>query len=132
MTFKRQPSKKFFLKAIELDPKNSDYIIAFANYLSKLKNDDCVNYYQNSIDINPLNPRGYIGLGNYYIEQNKYDDVIKLSNDYYNNAGNNNAYISNNHGVALLKIRKIEEAIEVFSKSLSLNNTIYELFANSI
>ena len=123
-------SKKFFLKAIELDQKNSEYIIAYANYLAKLKNDDCIKYYQNSIEINPSNSRGYIGLGNYLIEKNKYNDVIILSKQYYNNTGTINPYISNNHGVALLKTRKIIEAIEVFNNSLSLNNTIAELFTN--
>lgn len=123
-------SKKFFLKAIELDHKNTEYIIAYANYLAKLKNDECVRYYQDLIKNNPSDAKGYIGLSNYFIEKNNFNDAIILCKQYYEIVNIPNPLISNNQSVALLKIGKIHEAIEVLNQSLMINKKIFQLYSN--
>lgn len=122
-------SNNLFLHAIKLDCKNVDYKIAYANYLSKLDNDNALIYYNESIQLKPEKVESYIGLSQYYINKKKYEEGARICKEYFLNQSKHPGLV-NNLCVALIKLGKFDEAITELNFALFLNGKMEELHLN--
>ena len=122
-------SNNLFLEAIKLDYKNADYRIAYANYLSKIDNDNALKYYNESIQLKPEKVESYIGLSQYYINKKKYEEATRICKEYFLNQYKHLGLL-NNLCVALIKLGKFNEAITELNSALLLNGKMEELHLN--
>lgn len=58
-------------KAIEIDKDNSTALHLLGGILNSQNSDDCIQYYQKSIDLNNRYYLSYNGLGNFYLKSNQ-------------------------------------------------------------
>ena len=58
-------------KAIEIDNNNSTALQMLAGLLNTQNSEDCIKYYQKSIDLNNRYYLSYNGLGNFYLKSNQ-------------------------------------------------------------
>ncbi len=67
-----------FGKAVELDPKNVQARIAYAESLVAMKKyDDAMVHFQKAKEINPTNKDAQIGIGTVHLEKGNADEAIK-------------------------------------------------------
>ena len=60
-------------KAIELDSNNSTALHLLAGVLNAQNSEDCIQFYQKSIDLNNRYFLSYNGLGNFYLKSNQFE-----------------------------------------------------------
>ncbi len=60
-------------KAIELDNNNSTVLHLLGGILNAQNSEDCIKYYQKSIDLNNRHYLSYNGLGNFYLKSNQFE-----------------------------------------------------------
>jgi tetratricopeptide (TPR) repeat protein len=60
-------------KAIELDSNNSTALHLLAVVLNAQNSEDCIQFYQKSIDLNNRYFLSYNGLGNFYLKSNQFE-----------------------------------------------------------
>jgi hypothetical protein len=60
-------------KAIELDSKNSTALHLLAGVLNAQNSEECIKFYQKSIDLNNRYFLSYNGLGNFYLKSNQFE-----------------------------------------------------------
>ncbi len=60
-------------KAIELDNNNSTALHLLAGVLNAQNSEDCIQFYQKSIDLNNRYYLSYKGLGNFYLKSNQFE-----------------------------------------------------------
>ncbi len=58
-------------KAIEIDKDNPTALHLLGGILNSQNSDDCIQYYQKSIDLNNRYYLSYNGLGNFYLKSNQ-------------------------------------------------------------
>ena len=73
LNFQKNSSEalKFLKKAIDLDNSNSTALHLLAGTLNARNSEDCIKYYQKSIDQNNNYFLSYNGLGNFYLKSNQ-------------------------------------------------------------
>ena len=71
---------EFAKKAIEFDKNNQTALNLIAGLLNSQNSDDCIKYYQKSIDLNDRNYLSYNGLGNFYLKNNKIEKALTCYN----------------------------------------------------
>jgi tetratricopeptide (TPR) repeat protein len=64
---------EFLKKAIELDNNNSTALHLLGGILNAQNSEDCIKYYQKSIDLNNDHFLSYNGLGNFYLKSNQFE-----------------------------------------------------------
>lgn len=64
-------------KALEIDKDNITALSLMGGLLNSQNSEECIKYYQKSIDLNNRNYLSYNGLGNFYLKSNRYDEAIK-------------------------------------------------------
>ena len=62
-------------KAIELDSHNFTALHLLGGILNAQNSDDCIKYYQKSIDLNNEYFLSYNGLGNFYLKSNQFENA---------------------------------------------------------
>ena len=60
-------------KAIEIDNKNFTALHLLGGIFNALNSEDCIKYYQKSIDLNNRYYLSYNGLGNFYLKSNQFE-----------------------------------------------------------
>jgi tetratricopeptide (TPR) repeat protein len=60
-------------QAIELDSNNSTALHLLAGILNAQNSEDCIQFYQKSIDLNSRYFLSYNGLGNFYLKSNQFE-----------------------------------------------------------
>jgi tetratricopeptide (TPR) repeat protein len=60
-------------KAVESDENNPTALYLIASLLNEQNSDDCVKYYEKCIALNKRFYLAYVGLGNYYLKNNKFE-----------------------------------------------------------
>lgn len=105
-------------QAIEMDDKNSTAFCLLGGILNEQNSNDCVKYYERSLQINQKCYLAYRGLGNYYLKNKQYEKAEK----YYTNAIeiNSTRYgpIYKNRGISRLEQGKKSEAKRDFENYL--------------
>jgi len=69
-------------KAIELDKNNLMALNLLGGLFNSQNSEDCIKFYQRSIDLNNQNYLSYNGLGNFYLKTGQYEKAVK----YYSKA----------------------------------------------
>ena len=69
-------------KAIELDKNNLTALNLLGGLFNSQNSEDCIKFYQRSIDLNNQNYLSYNGLGNFYLKTSQYEKAVK----YYSKA----------------------------------------------
>lgn len=109
-----------YQKAIDLDPNNDNYYYNCGNALQKLeKFESAIKNYQKSIGLNPNNGDYYHNLGDAYKGVNYFEFAIEQYNKSNSINPNYESYL--NCGIALSKLKRVDEAIIVINKALELN-----------
>ena len=67
-------------KAIELDEDNPTALNLLGGLLNSQNSENCIKYYERSIEINNRNYLSYNGLGNFYLKSNQFEKAIKCYN----------------------------------------------------
>jgi len=67
-------------KAISLDKNNLTALNLLGGLLNSQNSENCIEYYQRSIDLNNRNYLSYNGLGNFYLKSNQFEKAIKCYN----------------------------------------------------
>ncbi len=105
-------------KALELNQSNSTASCLYAGILNDMNQQDAVQYYKKSIELNQRCYLAYRGLGNYYLKAKDYANAER----YYTVAIELNPYrfvpIYKNRGIARLEQNKTSEAKEDLKKYL--------------
>ena len=60
-------------KAIDLDKENQTTLYLLGGFLNGQNSNDCVNYYNKSIELNNQNYLAFNGLGNFYLKSNQFE-----------------------------------------------------------
>lgn len=108
-------------KAIDIDKENSTALYLLGAFLNTQNLEDCVKYYEKSIEFNKQNYLSFTGLGNYYLKRNQFEKA----ESYYTKAIQINpkrsAKIYKNRAYVLEKQKKNGEAKEDLKNYLTLN-----------
>ena len=64
-------------KALELDKNNSTALNLLGGLLNSQNSEECIKFYQRSIDLNNRNYLSYNGLGNFYLKTNQFEKAVK-------------------------------------------------------
>ena len=64
-------------KALELDKNNSTALNLIGGLLNSQNSEECIKFYQRSIDLNNQNYLSYNGLGNFYLKTNQFEKAVK-------------------------------------------------------
>ena len=64
-------------KALELDKNNSTASNLLGGLLNSQNSEECIKFYQRSIDLNNRNYLSYNGLGNFYLKTNQFEKAVK-------------------------------------------------------
>ena len=64
-------------KALELDKNNSTALNLLGGLLNSQNSEECIKFYQKSIDLNNRNYLSYNGLGNFYLKTNQFEKAVK-------------------------------------------------------
>ena len=127
---KHKEAFKSLTKAIKLKPDYIDAHFNLGNVQKKLlKFQDAIISYTNciSLDINYCN--AYVNRANIYLENIK--DFDKALFDYQKaNKLSSNPYILFNYGNALKELRRLDEALHVYEKSIELKPDYAEAYNN--
>lgn len=99
-------------KAIELDNNNPTALNLLGGLLNVQNSEDCIKYYQKSIDINNRYYLSFSGLGNFYLKSNQFEKA----ETYYTKAIETNpkrsAKVYKNRAYLREKLKKNSEAKE--------------------
>lgn len=105
-------------EAISLDKSNSTALCLLGGVLNEKNSDECIKYYEQSIKENKNCFLAYRGLGNYYLKAKQYDKAAS----YYTKAieinPNRFGPIYKNRGIALLELKKNQDAKKDFENYL--------------
>jgi len=66
-----QKALEYLTKAISIDKENLTALHLLGGILNSQNSEDCIQYYQKSIDLNKRYYLSYNGLGNYYLKSNQ-------------------------------------------------------------
>lgn len=119
-----------FQKAIDVNQNYLEAHIQLGTIFSMKKNDLAIDYFNNALNIDPLNIDVNYYLGMYYQESGHYDKAIQSYNfileqqpDFYI-ANFNIAYIN------LVYLNEFEVAVDYFSRTIELNPEYAEAYYN--
>jgi hypothetical protein len=105
-------------KAIELDKHNSTAYLLIAGILNEQNSQECISYYEQSIQLNNNSYLSFRGLGNYFLKSKQY----AKAEEYYSQAIsiNQTRYgpIYKNRGIVRLEQNKNQKAKEDFEDYL--------------
>ncbi len=115
---KKDEAIKSLKEAISLDKENSTAYSLLAGILNEQNSDECIKYYQKSIEINNRCYLAFRGLGNYYLKTREYDKAEQN----YSKAIEINSFrfgpIYKNRGIVRLEQKKNKDAKEDFKNYL--------------
>lgn len=107
---RQEDAIKTLKEAVTIDGSNSTALCLLGGIYNEKNSQDCVSFYEKSIDYNKSCYLAYRGLGNYYLKAKQYDKAVS----YYTKAIEINPSrfgpIYKNRGIALLEQGKKKEA----------------------
>ena len=107
---RQEDAIKTLKEAVTIDGSNSTALCLLGGIYNEKNSQDCVSFYEKSIDCNKSCYLAYRGLGNYYLKAKQYDKAVS----YYTKAIEINPSrfgpIYKNRGIALLEQDKKKEA----------------------
>ena len=107
-------------KAIELDKDNPTALNLFAGILNAQNLQDCVKYYERSIELNDRFYLSYNGLGNFYLKSNNFDKAELSYTKAIEINPKRSAKIYKNRAYIREKLGKIQPAKEDLKNYLKL------------
>ncbi|MBK8700189.1 MAG: tetratricopeptide repeat protein [Saprospiraceae bacterium] len=103
-----------FQTATELDSKLTDAWISLGNLYAELKDKQAINFYQNAVNIDPMNANALHAMAYYLQNQGKENEAISLYRKIINaNPGYTAAYL--NSGILLMEKDSLDQALEQFN-----------------
>jgi len=107
---RQEDAIKTLKEAVTIDGSNSTALCLLGGIYNEKNSQDCISFYEKSIDYNKSCYLAYRGLGNYYLKAKQYDKAVS----YYTRAIEINPSrfgpIYKNRGIALLEQGKKKEA----------------------
>ena len=107
-------------KALEFDKDNPTALNLFAGILNAQNSQDCVKYYERSIDLNDRFYLSYNGLGNFYLKSNNFDKAELSYTKAIEINPKRSAKIYKNRAYIREKLGKIQQAKEDLKNYLKL------------
>jgi len=107
-------------KAIELNQNNSTALHLLGSLLSEQNSDDCITYYEKSLQANSRFYLSYNGLGNYYLKSNQIDKAESCYNKAIEINHKRSAKIYKNRAYLKEKQQKNSEAKDDLKNYLKL------------
>jgi tetratricopeptide (TPR) repeat protein len=115
-----QKSLESLNKAIELQQNNPTALNLLAGLLNAQNSEECIKYYQKSIELNNNYYLSFNGLGNFYLKSNQFEKSEKCYNEAIKINPKRSAKIFKNLAYVLEKQSKNKEAKENLQKYLKL------------
>lgn len=107
-------------KALEFDKDNPTALNLFAGILNAQNSQDCVKYYEKSIELNDRFYLSYNGLGNFYLKSNNFDKAELSYTKAIEINPKRSAKIYKNRAYIREKLGKVQQAKEDLKNYLKL------------
>jgi len=123
-------AKKYYEKAITLDPNDSRARYNMANLLWEFGElDQAENQFRYAIKLDPTVSCSYSSLANLLAEQERNEEAIKVLEDALK-AGVNTSTIYNNIGNSYFRVKRYEDAFSSYKKAIDLKPDNYTAHYN--